>query len=35
MASKQTKAIILMVTTEKSQKEIAKEIGIDETTISR
>lgn len=35
MASKQTKAIILMVTTEKKQKEIAKEIGVNETTISR
>ena len=35
MASKQTKAIILMVTTEKKQKEIAKEIGVNEATISR
>ena len=35
MASKQTKAIELMVTTGKSQKEIAKEIGISESTFSR
>lgn len=35
MASKQMKAIILMVTTEKKQKEIAKEIGVNEATISR
>lgn len=35
MASKRIEAIKLMVTTEKHQKEIAKEIGINETTISR